>query len=238
MNDSGPAKSSGRVSPLRALSLSGALASWRIPILAALAGLAAWEGIFAGRVETALFLCGFLVPFFAGTGTLALAKLGRFDMVVGAGVTRRRLVVTAAAGAILPLAAVLGMAVAFSGIPGPAKTAFAGMAIFMAGVGFLGGLAGPTALVGVIWFVMRGLAFVTPWGYDTIQLVVMARGAPGSLAVSPGRLALVLAGMPELSTNASVPGYMPALFALAGVACIALAFAWFERADLPGKRTA
>jgi len=224
------------VRALRALDLAGAFPSWRLPTLAAIAGLAAWESIAVGHVETAVTLAGFLVPFFAGTSALALARLGRLDMVVGAGVTRRRLAVMAVGGALLPVGFVGGIALGLSGVPDAQRTAFAGMTLFMAGVGFLGGLAAPATLVGVLWFVARGLVLMSSWGRETIHVASAAKLDPGLCSVSPGRLAVVLAGMPEVSFGVPVPGFLPALFAAVGAACLVAGIAWFERADWPGKR--
>lgn len=220
----------------RALGLCGAFSSWRLPILATIAGLATWEAIAVGRVEMAVMLIGVLVPFFAGTGALCLARLGRLDMAVGAGVTRRMLVLVAIGGALVPVGIVSGVALALSGSTAAQVAAFAGMALFMAGVGFLGGLAAPTTLVGVLWFVARGMVLTTPWGRETLGLASAARLVPGVETLGPGRLAVALVGLPEISLEVLVPGYLTAIFAAVGAACIVAAVVWFERADWPGKR--
>ncbi len=224
------------VRAIRALTLAGAFGSWRFPTLAAVVGIATWEAIALGRIETAIHFTSFLVPFFAGTGALCLARLGRFDMIVGAGVTRRRLAVMAVGGALLPVAVVAGVSLRWAGVSVGQAAAFAGMALFMAGVGVLGGLAGPTMLVGVLWFIARGMVLTTSWGQETLRLLAATRLDSSFEHLSESRLTVALICIPEIPLGIPVPSHLPALFAVVGTACLVVAVAWFERADWPGKR--
>lgn len=219
---------------LSSLAQAGVLQGWRWPVLGCLGALAAWEVWQTGRPDSSPFLLLLLTPFFAGTGILGAARLGRFDLLSGLGVSRRRILGTALAGTLLPLVVTVAVAALLgdrgvSGVP----VALCGC-LFAFGVGFLGGLRGPAAIVGSLWTIGQVVYFLSPGGRNVLMLLLEAQ--QGGRPVPLGRLAIALGAFPELAGEAGIPPALVFFAGVVGLACVVVAFAWFERADWPGKR--
>ncbi len=218
----------------RAVSQAGALAAWRWPLLFSLALLTAWEMWSLGVSDSGVFLCCLLSPFFAGTGVLGAAREGRFDLLSGRGVSRRRLLAGALLAAFLPPAAVFGASVCLSERGAAALAPAFGGFVFAFGLSFLVGLWGPAALPGIVWTLVQVAYFLSAPGRDVLMLLREAQA--GGPPIPTGRLALALAALPEFAAERGVDPGLPLLHGAVGIACVVVAFAWFERADWPGKR--
>lgn len=229
-------------SPHRYLSHVGAFPSWGTLALALLVvcGLAEWH--FTGRTENSRSVFFVIAPVAVGTGMLTAARQGRFDLLLGSGISRRQIFGVAALRAVaLPVAAA-ALLTALDSSGGSASHVGAlairggATAIFTLGLAFAVGLVEPRYLVGVLWVLVRVGFLLSPFGFRSLALLRIPGGAEGSLSV--WRKIVSVAAFPEILLDRTFPLSVAfaAVAATLGVVALAVSLRVFERSDFSGRR--
>jgi hypothetical protein len=197
------------------------------------------EWVLADRSETALYVILFAVPFAAGTGLLAIARLGQLDLLLGAGVTREAIWRNALLRAVgVPLLACIVAAAMFHGRQPFAEVIARAIAItlFTGGVAFATGLLNPRFAAGVAWIAARLILIMSGVGVKVLAQLKMARG--GEAYPPPQELLLASLAFPELLLDPGAPLIYLLGVATVGVVAIVVSRAVFVRAELSGRRSA
>lgn len=215
------------------LRISGNIAVWHVYLAAAAAVWCIYCRIVAQKTLTPYALLAVL-PVAVGTGILTSGRTGRFDLLIGSGVSRRRLYWSAALFALGPTACLSLCVFIAADVLTSASSAVRLILIilFTCGVSFAVGVvelrhAGP-----ILWLLGRFLFFVSPNGVDILR--TLERGAT---LPSPATLILTTVAVPETALSPNLPLAYAAAGAAAGVAALLCALRVFSRSDLPGKRT-
>lgn len=229
-------------SPHRYLSHVGAFPLWGTLALMTLVvcGLAEWR--VTGRTENSRAMFFVIAPVAVGTGILTAARQGRFDLLLGGGVSRRRILGVAMlrSVAIPVVAAALLTALDSSGGSAAHVSALAirggATAIFTLGLAFAVGLVEPRYLVGVLWIAARVGFILSPLGFRSLALLRMPWGAEGSLSLV--RKIVATAALPEILLDGTlqIGVVFVAVAAAFGVGALAVSLRVFDRSDFAGRR--
>ncbi|MEO8586435.1 MAG: hypothetical protein ABI584_09770 [Acidobacteriota bacterium] len=183
-----------------------------------------------------------LAPVAVGTGILTAARQGRFDLLLGSGVSRRQIFGVALLRAVVVpvIAAALLMALDSSGGSAARVGAFAirggATAVFTLGLAFAVGLVEPRYLVGVSWIVVRFGFLLSLFGFQSLALLRIPEGTEGSLSL--WRKMVTVAAFPEvlLDGTLQIGIVFAAVAAALGVLALVLSLRVFERSDFSGRR--
>lgn len=224
-------------SSIRYLYVVGAANRWIFFVFAVFAASILYVRAGNERTTTIPYFFCFIVPIAAGTGLLTAGRRGELDLLLGAGTTRKRLWWSALAVAWGIPVLMSVMLLILGGPPTPTTTVSEALLrlipvlVFTGGVGFAAGLIELRYAAGVIWLLLRLIFLMTPPGMSTIVRLSKGIDLPSS-----GAILLTIVAAPETMLESTVPAPYVAVAGLAGLAALAAAFAWFQRAELGGKR--
>lgn len=220
-------------SAFRYLRLNGTFTSWFPLVFLLFLAWVVYSRVTAAPVRFSPYLFLVLLPLVAGTGLLTAARSGRLDLLFGAGLTRARLWTLAFlfAWVVPSLLAALLFAVS-----GARDTAFVlvrlpAVLLFAGGISFAAGLVEMRYTAGVLWLLTRLIFLMTMGALE--QSVRLSRGE----LPSAGKLALMVAALPEIMIERGVPMVYLVAAALIGIAALIASRSWFMRADFGGKRS-
>lgn len=231
----------GRPSPHRYLHHVGAFPVWGTLGLALLVLYGLVELYLADRTEGARFLLLVIAPTTVGTGILTAAREGRLDLLLGCGVRRRRVFVTAALRAVgvpvLAAAVVSALGAWGGGVGGMGFLAArgAGAAVFTMGLAFAVGLIEPRYVLGLGWILVRIGFLVSPFGLKSLFLVRVPGG--GEVGFPMWRRVVTVVAVPEMLLESAVPSAFVFAAAAVGVLALAASLRVFETVDFSGRRT-
>jgi hypothetical protein len=229
-------------SPHRYLSHVGAFPSWGTFVLVLLfaCGLAEWH--FTGRTENTRSIFFVLAPAAVGTGILTAARQGRFDLLLGSGVSRRQIFEVALLRAVaLPVAAAailnaLDSSGGSAAHAGSLAIRGGATAVFTLGLAFAVGLVEPRYLVGVSWIAVRVGFLLSPLGFRSLALLRVPGEGERSLPL--WQKIVTVAAFPEILLDAtSLSSVVFAVIAAAlGVVALVVSLRIFEQSDFSGRR--
>jgi hypothetical protein len=232
---------SARPSPHRYLCHVGAFPLWGTLGLALLVLYGLVELYLAGRVESGRFLLLAIAPTTAGTGMLTAAREGRLDLLLGSGVRRRRVFVTAVLRAVgvpvLAAAVVASLGAWGGGIAsiGSLAARGAGTALFTMGLAFAVGLIEPRYVVGLGWILVRVGFLLSPFGFKSLFLGRVPGG--GEISFPMWRRIVTAVAFPEILLESAVPYAFVVAAAAVGVLALVVSLRVFETVDFSGRRT-
>lgn len=200
---------------------------------------AGYEIAMVGYSEEGVVLWLMFANLAVGTGLLSSSRAGRLDLLFGAGVSRKRVFVTAYTwiiGIAMIVAATLGAwSVHDRALAAAAAGRAAGVALFTVSTCFASGILEPRYALGVAWIGARITALMTHAGF-TVYHELKAVSVGGA---RPPIREVVLLGIafPEVMLQREVPAIVVVVTAGIGCAIVAIASLVFARAQFGGKRS-
>lgn len=216
------------------LRVVGCVNWWFYYLFIPFAAWGAYARLAGFRVDFANYFFLFLFPIAAGTGLLATARLGQFDLLFGSGRTRGELWFTAFLFAwVIP--ACLSMIVFAIGSRTSAAGTFGRLIAVLlttGGIAFFAGLVEVRYFLGVLWLLSRLALVMIPSGLSVVASLERGIDVPGAAMI-----ALIVMLAPETMIGSHVPSIGVIVNALLGLAALFASYRWFCKADFPGKRT-